>query len=215
MTAATFLVMLAVSGQPAPGSRSARSSGSRRSVRFDTVAADGSLTVGDKAVPAGEWYSVRRAGRPLPPWPRAPHAELTGGDRVAGTVVGGRRRRPPASAGSWRRAGASSFASPCPSLRAVWLTTRPADDPDPAWLAAPRKRDLFLARNGDSAAGALTAIDAARNAVRYQADGKDRRLELSKLAAIAFNTDLARVRRPKGPYYRLTLADGTRLGRRR
>jgi hypothetical protein len=93
----------------------------------------------------------------------------------------------------------------------VWGSTRPADESDPAWLAGPRKRDLFLARNGDSAAGALTAIDPARNAVRYQADGKDRQLELSKLAAVGFNTDLARVRRPKGPYYRLTLADGTRL----
>ena len=36
-------------------------------------------------------------------------------------------------------------------------------------------------------------------------------MELSKLAAIGFNTDLARVRSPKGPYYRVVLTAGTRL----
>jgi hypothetical protein len=57
----------------------------------------------------------------------------------------------------------------------------------------------------------LTTIDKSANRVRFQVDGKEKEWELSKLSAIGFNTDLARVRRPKGSYYRLTLADGTRL----
>jgi hypothetical protein len=90
------------------------------------------------------------------------------------------------------------------------LTNRSESD-DPDWLSAPRKRDVIQSRDGDVARGALTGIDAAQNLLRYQADGKDHGLDLLKVAAVGFNTDLARVRRPKGPYFRLTLADGTRL----
>jgi len=175
-----------------------------------TLDADGSLVVGDQTVGAGEWYSVRRANAALPPWPRAPHVELNTGDRVAGTSAGadGDALRLKLSVPGAK----DQFVRfPLSAVRAVWLTTRPANGPDPDWLTAPRKRDLFLARNGDSAAGALTEIDPTGNAVHFQADGRDHRLDLSKLAAIAFNTDLARTRRPKGPYYRLTLVDGTRL----
>jgi len=210
MKAVTFLLMLAVNGEGATGFEIRTLAGDPKTGEVQAVAADGSLTVGDRAIPAGEWYSVRRAGHPQPPWPRGPHAELTGGDRVAGTVAaadGDALRLRLALAGAPEQL----VRVPLSSLRAVWLTTPPADEADPEWLSAPRKRDLFLARNGDSAAGALTAIDPAGNAVRYQADGKDRQLELSKLAVVGFNTDLARARRPKGPYYRLTLADGTRL----
>jgi hypothetical protein len=203
-----LLLLLAVPGQ-ADAEFEIRTLGGESIVgRLRSVAADGSLAVGDKTVPAGEWYAVRRAAGPLPTWPRAPHAELNGGDRLVGTIVaadGDDLRLKLAFPGL-----ADQFVRlPLSAVRAVRLTTRPANDPD--WLTAPRKRDLFLARNGDSAAGALTAVDAAANAVTFQADGREHRLDLSKLAAIGFNTDLARARRPKGPLYRLTLADGSRL----
>src|SRR4051812_40228744 len=134
MTAATFLLMLAVSGQPASDFEVRTLAGAPTTGDVQSVAADGSLTVGEKAIPAGEWYSARRAGRPLPAWPRAPHAELTGGDRLAGTVVeadGDALRVRLALPGAPEQV----VRFPLSSLRAVWLTTRPADDPDPAWLA--------------------------------------------------------------------------------
>src|SRR5262249_4265462 len=98
---------------------------------------------------------------------------------------------------------------PLSALRMAWLSN--CDDQEPKWLAGARKRDVIQSREGDVSLGAISAIDAARNVVRFQADGRDQQLELNKLAAIGFNTDLARVRRPKAAYYRLTLADGTRL----
>ena len=87
MTTATLLIMLAVNGQ-GPAGFEVRILGAEPAAgEVRAVATDGSSTVGDQTIPAGDWYSVRRASRPLPPWPRAPHAELTGGDRVAGTVA--------------------------------------------------------------------------------------------------------------------------------
>src|SRR4051812_49960157 len=130
MTATTFLLMLAVSGQLAADFEVRTLAGAPTTGDVQSVAADGSLTVGEKAIPAGEWYSVRRAGRPLPPSPRAPHAELTGGERVAGTVAdadGDALRLRTTLPGAPEQV----VRFPLSSLRAVWLTTRPADESDP------------------------------------------------------------------------------------
>jgi hypothetical protein len=210
MTGPTFVFLLAISGQGPAGFEVRTLGGEPVSGEVQGLAADGSLTVDGKVIAGGEWYSIRRAPGTLPAWPRAPHLELTTGDRLVGTVIdadGDALRLRVAAVG-----GNQVLRFPLSSLRAVWLISGAADAADPDWLAAPRKRDVIQARNGDLAVGALTGIDTARNVVTYQADGKDRRLDLARTAAVGFNTDLARVRRPKGPYYRLTLTDGSRLG---
>jgi len=206
MTGSIFLFLLAIGAQPLVGFDVRPIVGEPVTGEVQSLATDGSLTVDGKVFAAGEWYSARRAGG-LPGWPRAPHVELTTGDRLVGTAIDA-----DGDVLRLRIAGDQLVRFPLSSMRAVWLTTRPADAADPEWLTAPRKRDVIQARNGDLAIGAITAIDAAQNEIKYQADGKDHRLELAKTAVIGFNTDLARVRRPKGPYYRLTLANGSRLG---
>jgi hypothetical protein len=209
MAGLAVLLLLSVGGQVSSGFDVRTMSGEPLTGGLESIGADGLLVVGEHTVTTGEWYSLRRRNTALPPWPRSPHAELTTGERVVGAVSeadgDALKLRLGASGGE------QTVRLPLSSLRAVFLTTRPAEDPEPDWPTAARKRDLFMARNGDSAAGALTSIDPGHNAVRYQADGKDHKWELSKLAAIGFNTDLARVRRPNGPFYRLTLDDGTRL----
>lgn len=171
---------------------------------------DGALTIGDRTIARGDWYSIRRPDRPLPAWPVEPHVVLTGGDRIAGTVV--------ASDGDALRLRLSQLGGcdaimrlPVSSVDVVWLTRQSPPAALPGSLTGTRRRDLFVGRNGDAAAGALTGIDADTGTLRYQADGKNCSLSMTNLAAVAFNLDLARVRRPRGPYYRLTLADGTRL----
>lgn len=203
----TLAFLLAVCGQ-APAGFEVRTAAGPKAGELQSIAADGTVKLsGGGTAAAGSWYGLRRAPGALPDWPREPHAELVNGDRVRGTVA--------AADGDAVRLRLNlpgpeqTVRLPLSALRAVWLTRRPADDP--AWLTGPRKRDVLQARNGDLSLGALTAIDPAGNAVRYQADGKDHRLDLSRVSAVGFNTDLARARRPKGPYYRLTLADGTRL----
>jgi len=148
-------------------------------------------------------------GSVLPPWPKGAHAEFNNGDRVRGAVAGadGDNIR---LALSWPGVPDQVLRFPLSSLRAVWLRGR-ADEIDATWLSSPRKRDAFVSRNGDLILGAFTGIDVGKTQLRYEVDGKAREMSLSKLTAIGFNPDLARVRRPKGLYYRLTLADGTRL----
>jgi hypothetical protein len=210
MATATLILLLAATGPVGSDFEVRTPEGEPAVGAVQSLAADGTLVVGHRTFAAGDWYAVRRVSAVLPAWPRARHVELNTGDRVVGTVAGAdgdavrMRLTIPGTKDQ-------SIRFPLSAVRAVWLTTRPANEPSPDWLTAPRKRDLFLARNGDSAAGALTSIDPATNSVAFQADGRDHRLEFSKLAAIAFNTDLARIRRPKGPFYRLTLVDGTRL----
>ncbi|HKB03277.1 MAG TPA: NPCBM/NEW2 domain-containing protein [Gemmataceae bacterium] len=184
--------------------------GIRETADLQSVAADGTITLaGGKSVPGGDWYSARRAGIARPPWPREPHAELGNADQIVGTVAS-------ADGDAVRLrvlfpdSPAQVLRIPLSALKAVWFTYR-RDAHDPEWLTAERKRDVIQSRNGDLALGALVGMDGAAKILRYQADGKDLQLDLSKVAAIGFNTDLARVRRPKGPYYRLTLANGTRL----
>src|SRR5262249_30663219 len=68
---------------------------------------------------------------------------------------------------------------------------------------------LYL-RNGDQVSGTLTALD--DKEIRFDSPGKkDGKFERGKIAIIALSTDLARMARPRGPYFRLVLANGSRL----
>jgi len=175
-----------------------------------SVKADGTVTIADDKVTAvGDWYSLRRIGTVMPPWPKSAHVEFNNGDRVRGTIAGADGDALQLTL-SLPGTPDQLLRFPLSSLRAIWFRNR-EDDSDPAWLAAPRKRDAFLSRNGDLTFGAFSGIDAGKSQLRYEVDGKARELSLSKLTAIGFNPDLARSRRPKGPFYRLILADGTRL----
>lgn len=182
--------------------------GGSRAVSIKAIAGDGALSLeGGARIAGSDWYSVRRLPGVLPPWPRSPHIELVGGDRIAGAMVG-------ADGDSVRwllplRGPEQAIRLPISAVRVAWLVRGP--DEDPAWLIATRKRDVIQTRNGDLTLGALTGMDEQRKTLQYQADGKDQQLALSRIAAIGFNTDLARLRRPKGVYYRVTLIDGTRL----
>jgi hypothetical protein len=170
-----------------------------------TRLAGGAVTLGDgKVVPAGDWYSLRRAPGLLPDRPTQAHLEFGNGDRLVGAVVDG-----DGSAINLRVGDGQTLRFPLSALRAVWL--RPSGDQTPDWLAGPRRRDVIQSKSGDIAPGVIESIDAAKDVLRYQTDGKNQQTEWARVAAIGFNTDLARVRKPKGPYYRLTLSDGSRL----
>jgi hypothetical protein len=170
---------------------------------------DGAIALADgKTIASGQWYSLRARGMALPDWPRTPHVEFVSGDRLTGRVVSSDGDRLHIESSAFGLAQKLSF--PLSAVRVIWLGRKPVHEP--RWLAESRPRDLFQSHNGDQAFGSLTAIDAEQGTLRYQSAGKDQAIELARLAAIATNTDLARVRRPKGPYYHVTLADGSRLG---
>jgi hypothetical protein len=183
------------------------------------LAKDGSVKLGDLAqsIPEGALIALRRADRPLPPWPRGQQVILANGDRIAGAVAGGdaqvvRVRRDPSAAGEpevWR--------VPLTALAAVWETPPPADTPaDPAaypWAAGPKRRDALLLRNGDTVRGAIESFTENPLTVRVRSDEDPvpTAFQFTGVSAMAFDPTLARVRKPKGPYGRLVLADGTRV----
>src|SRR5262249_45644796 len=100
------------------------------------------------------------------------------------------------------------------TVAAVWLVAPPADTPtDPAkytWLAGTPTPDVLLYPNGDAGPRPLRGL--VDGGVKFTPDGgTTREVSLKDLAAIGFNPRFVRARKPKGPYARLVLGDGTRV----
>ncbi|MFO0850800.1 MAG: NPCBM/NEW2 domain-containing protein [Gemmataceae bacterium] len=209
MTCLLALLLAAPPGQPAFVAHSAATqpvSGPLRS-----LSPDAGLKLGDSGpIPAGDLVSIRRTDRPRPASPRGPQVILANGDRVRGTVTGGDRQsvtvRPGAADAEWK--------VPIAALAAVWVNPPPADTPaDPArytWVEPGRRRDAVLLATGDVTRGTVDSFGANPAAVRVKTTDVVT-LPLDRVAAIAFDPTLARLRKPKGPYYRLVTADGSRL----
>ncbi len=164
--------------------------------------------VGPRAVSG--LVALARTDKPRPPFPTGAHLVSASGERVRGEPVGGDAKalafRPACADDDWK--------VPLDAVAAVWFGAPPADTPtDPAkyaWLAAAPPRDVLLYRNGDTARGAIAAFGP--EGVTFTADGgAPRTVAFNALAAVGFNPRFARPRKPKGPYARLTLADGTRF----
>jgi hypothetical protein len=154
--------------------------------------------------------SLRRPETPLPALPVGAQLITAAGDRVPGSVRGGDAKvlqfRPNVGSDDWPIA--------LEAVAAVWLAAPPADTPaDPAkytWLVGTPPRDVLLYRNGDAVRGALNGFTTV--GVRFTPDGgAAREVALKDLAAVGFNPQFARARKPKGPYAHLVLTDGTRL----
>ncbi|MFO0803752.1 MAG: NPCBM/NEW2 domain-containing protein [Gemmataceae bacterium] len=187
--------------------------------RVVKLAADGSveLVAEERPITIRDAISVRRSGVPLPPLPRGPVLLTTTGDRIplrkgdAGLLVGDDqtlRIRTSISDADWD--------VPVAFASLVWLVKPPAETPFDlarySWLPANRNRDFVRFRNGDTASGTFSGFkDEAVLRLKPEA-GEERVFPLEQLSAIAFNPTLARNRKVKGPYARIVLRDGTRLG---
>lgn len=208
MTHTMLAVLLTTCGQLPKRFEIQRLESEPLSSTIQSLTLDGSLTIADGTKQAaGTWYSLRREGVLNPELIRDAHVELTNGDRIRGTIVdadGDAVRFRLTLPGTEQ-----IIRLPLSTIRVVWSVRRPASDPN--WLQGARKRDVVQTRSGDLIHCVITSIDSGKNFMTYQVDGKDQRLDLSKIAAIGFNTELARVRKPKGPYYRLTLTNGSRI----
>ena len=179
--------------------------------RVASLSAALAVTWADPATPPGELVALRRVGRPLPPRPREPMLVLANGDAVAGATLGGdanalsfRPRFTPPPAEPW--------AVPLTAVAAAWLEAPDADTPpEPSRYAwAGGKRDAMLLRTGDILRGGLDGLTPA--GVRFQpADRPAEVVPLARVAALAFDPTLARIRKVKPAHARVTLADGSRL----
>ncbi len=188
--------------------------------RIVKLAADGSveLATAEGNVAIRDVVSLRRMSVRLPPLPRGPVLITTNGDRIpirvrnAGGLVGGNdqtlKLQTALAEAEWE--------VPAPSAFVVWFAKPPAETPfDLArypWLPANRNRDILLFRNGDTASGAIAGFGEDPPIVKLKPEtGDDRNIPQAEVSALAFSPTLARTRKPKGPYARLVLRDGTRL----
>lgn len=208
----TSLLALLLAAQPGPPAFVAYSTAPNPvSGPVRALSPDAGLKLGDRdAIPAGELVAVRRADRARPGFPRGPQVILANGDRVRGTVVGGDRQSVTVRAG----ASGTEWKVPISALAAVWVNPPPADTPaEPArypWVEPGRRRDAVLLATGDVTRGTVDSFGANPAAVRVKTTDVVT-LPLDRVAAIAFDPTLARLRKPKGPYYRLVTADGSRV----
>jgi hypothetical protein len=209
------LALTLAAGDPARFTTFARD-GDPRAGQLLSWAADGRVALADPPAEfaPGEMYALRRAGRPLPPWPRTPQLVLANGDRLAAELRGGK------GAGVVVRPATGSegadWAVSLSAVAALWLAPPGDAPPDPAkypWRPAGAKGDVVLLANGDTVVGTVDGVSADGSGFRLAAEGgkPPRTLPAASVSAIAFDPTLARLRVPKGPHYRLVFADGTRL----
>jgi len=170
-------------------------------------------------IQAGELVSLRRARKPLPPLPSTSHVRLANGDVIRVTEVIGDGDTSITLAARFGSAKDSvPLIIPLTALSAVWFTDPPADTPpDPAaysWFDATKKQDALLLRNGDIVRGAVDKFTGDQTGVvRFKPAGEKTPTSYprSAVAAVAFDPSLARVKKPKGAFARVTTSDGSRL----
>jgi hypothetical protein len=169
------------------------------------LSADRSVEVAGK-----DLLGIRRAGQILPSWPVDSHLIFVNGDRVSGSPVELRSERlrfQPAT-------GKTELIVPLSALSVIWfafpdgLTDREAVLRP--WQTGRRTRDIVLLRNRDQMEGTLSDLDAQTVRLRGK-DRKEIRLERDKVAAVILSNDLSRSLRPRGPYARVVLGNGSRI----
>lgn len=169
---------------------------------------------GSPALAPDDLLTLARADQPRPSYPAGPQVVLANGDRFAGTVAGGSGTALTLKASTGN---GQAVTLPLTGVVAVWITAPPADlPPDVArypWLEAGKKRDVLLLRNGDAIRGRLEAVAADGAGLRFKPDGEAtaKPYELATVAALVLDPTLARVKTPKGPFARVTTADGSRI----
>lgn len=171
--------------------------------------ASGVVIVGIPAVAVAEVVALRRLDIATPPWPRDAHLLLANGDRIVGKPLG--------IEGSFlifradgNRTASERLRFPLTTCSILWLRS-PDTVERQSLLAGERADDQVIFRNGDVLAGVLTAIDPIKSEFIVETGGMKRSTSVGKIAAIAFSTKLARVRKPTGLYWHLVLSNGTRL----
>ena len=211
----SLLIALAILGQSPNEPRFVLHSTSDQLIPgiVEKIDAKGAVTiVGHPSVAATEIVALRRLDSPTPAWPRDPHLLLANGDRIAGKPVG--------IDGSFllfrtdgNRAEGERLRFPLTVCSILWLRS-----PDTvgrervsSLLTGERTDDQIVFQNGDVLAGVLTGIDASKSELIVDVNGTKRTAAMGKVAAIAFNTKLARLRKPVGSYWHLVLTNGTRL----
>jgi hypothetical protein len=190
--------------------------GKSRTLPLHELKADWTLHAGDETrLAAGDWLSLRRDGRNLPPFPSGPHLILVNGNRIPfeSLRLDGETlyfKHPDLTDGKESRVRLTAVA-------VVWLATPDnVEHPDryQRQLAkGSRARDQVVLRNGDGLEGVLSGLTAKK--VEVEVEKKAVEVAMDKVAAVALGTDIVTSLKPKGVYGRIVLfAEGSDNGAR-
>ena len=182
-----------------------------------TLAPDGKFVVGESNLPVADLVSLRIPKVPLPALPAEAHIVLANGDRIAGELLGGD--------GLTIRLGALfgvagkpvELTLPLSAVSAIWLVPPPQDSPLDAakypWIDSSKKQDCLKLRNGDILRGTLERFSPASGPIRFKPAGEAaaKPFDLNKIAALAFDPSLSRVKTPAGQHFRIVTKSGSRL----
>jgi hypothetical protein len=156
--------------------------------------------------------SLRRENSGLPDFPRAEQVVLVNGDRLPGTVrvLNGDRLRIRAHLGI-----EAELTIPLSAVALISKAVPDGVDNADKWrrrlISDKRSRDTAYLGNGDVIEGILNSITPAAESLQMESSKKDITLPFSKVALIAFNTELAGPIQPSGVHGRLVLGNGCRL----
>ena len=208
---------LSVSADPPAPKFVAHNSGEPVTGAVQRIDADGSVTLdGEKPakIPGPDLVSLRRVGVPLPAAPEGRHVTFANGDSLSGEVLAieDDKVRFKAALGGGG-SGSHEMAAPLSALAVIWFqapAAEVAEELERKWAGERRRRDVVLAKNGDTRVGTVKEMKPGGPLVLRE-DGKETRLDPGQIAAVVMNTDLARTLRPRGQYFRLVLINGARL----
>ncbi len=178
--------------------------------------AEGKMSFGDASLPVADLVSLRTPKVPLPPLPAESHIVLANGDRIAGDVIGGDglTLRIAANFGSAKPV---ELALPLSAISAIWFVSPPLDSPldaaKYAWVDAAKKSDTLRLRSGDTIRGTLERFAPASGPLQFKPVGEAtaKSFELNKIAALAFDPSLSRMKVPTGPHFRIVTRSGSRI----
>src|SRR5438309_10622851 len=164
-----------------------------------------------RSFPGRDVVSLRRQNMLLPPMPRAEQVILANGDRIPGKVLKITEEQAQFQS---QLDETREMILPLTALSVFWSSApEGVDDADllrRRLATESRRSDMLWLRNGDRIEGSLLGLDEKEARIRA-ATGKEIKLQRQKLAIVAFNTELARAPRARGPYGRLVLTDGCRI----
>ena len=182
-----------------------------------TLSPDGKVAVGEASFPLADLVSLRVPKAPLPPLPAEAHVVLANGDRIAGDVIGGDGLTLRMAANFGTAGKLVELAFPLSAVSAIWFGPPPQDGPLDAakypWIDGAKKQDTLKLRNGDILRGTLERFAPAGGPLRFKPVGEPaaKPFELNKLAALAFDPSLSRIKPPIGQHYRIVARSGSRL----
>jgi hypothetical protein len=164
-----------------------------------------------------EIVSLRQKGLAMPahPGPNRGQILLANGSRLAGrllAIADDRLQLRPSVDGD--KADAAIMHLPVSAVSVVWLATPQGIAQPRSWLRQllrdRRAGDVVWLRNGDRLEGTLLGMS--DRGFRIRTEGNQQlQLLVSKVAVVAFNTELVSRARPKGIHGHLVLANGSRL----